>query len=751
MFLSLMTADAAASHGHEFSPTARRCSPGPGNPGGSTSPIARNPFSVLSTSSTAARQQPQQQQHQHQHRRDSQEEEEEEGEKEQQQQQQQQQQHRALLPPRQSRQPQPVRLQSRPPSIDRPPFPRTGRSGKTIMFAEPAVQVTEIPQPPPLPTGAAATTTTKPPPPPPPPPEPRPPRPKTVYNLAHPPPSNASRHPKRRLRPRVLLQLQKVSESSRPRPAVEVLPCAIFAPKLCKKISRICKKSKDRLGPDDLVVLKAPEYGSPEDEDGSDDEGLDSRDVVGVICCSSKKEDGKPAGKTEIFMEDGSMWEASSMPNGGYEFVSTDEHGLKLTARWIPKSTANKRGRSSAAPNRNSPVPTAGSDPKFSFSTISPNARRHPIIASMSRTNISVCDNYALPSKSLPSTPDPNSAPAEFTPTPTSPITSGLPLDGAVITTEPHLQRLILTTGLWVYFHEGWSPAFRYSRAVLPPLGSHSAHSRMGGWSRATSMPIGAGRTPSISTSSRSTTPDGGDRESRRGSGTFPRRMFRSGTSILTRGSSTSNTAGMWSPSLSPSSPVSRPGLTATHTNNRWSTSGASAVAHVVQSEGRQRRSNSLGYPGPSASAVMTHATANAARATSDPKPVPPQVDERDYTKELGQAEEHEVEADAHDETDTETEMEVVATPPAHEQRLAVNMIPERRVPPRPQHAQSAYFPSQNETAVKDVRQVKDDMAVGLGGTGSVVGDDAGEAGIQTVGRKRFGKIRRMLGVFRRD
>jgi hypothetical protein len=69
-------------------------------------------------------------------------------------------------------------------------------------------------------------------------------------------------------------------------------------------------------------VLRAEDYYSEEPE-----EDQEARDVVALIC-KGRKEDGVASGKAKICMVDGGEWEAYPSVNGGYEFFTTDEHGL---------------------------------------------------------------------------------------------------------------------------------------------------------------------------------------------------------------------------------------------------------------------------------------------------------------------------------------------------------------------------------------------------------------------------------------
>lgn len=275
----------------------------------------------------------------------------------------------------------------------------------------------------------------------------RPSRPKTNYALAHPPPRVGPLH----LRPKVLLQLHQSSANSRPRPAYEALPSTTFAPRLKRKFHRVFKH-RERLGPDDVVVVKAGDYGGAEDDSDSDDD-LESREVIGVVCFNTRED------QTEICMDDDTVWVATPMQNGGYELVSTDQHGLQSKARWVLKSQGSRRRSANIPPAADASLGNSADDRKFTFSTISPDRRRHPVIASMTRAGLDVWDQYSIPSQ--PSVATPLSPTFSDSASQTLPdISESQPL----MTTDDELRKLILVSGIWVAFREQWSSVFRYGR-----------------------------------------------------------------------------------------------------------------------------------------------------------------------------------------------------------------------------------------------------------------------------------------------
>lgn len=293
---------------------------------------------------------------------------------------------------------------------------------------------------------------------------------KTSFGIAHPPP--AIKHRQRfNIRPKVLLQLQQISDATRPVPILDVLPSVVFAPKLARKFPSVFK-GKDGLGADDLVVVTSQSYDSPSALSGkfenvSEDDSWATREIVASICQPKKREAGVDS-ITEICLNHGPLWEASSLPSGAYEFVSVDENGYRTVARWVPRPPISRRRSYNGPGNQDS---SHAEERRFTFSIINPNSRRHPVIATLNRSSIDVSDRYSIPS-TTPPTPG-KQAPAlegrhahfderDF-PQPT------------VMETDEQLRSLILVTGIFVAFREGYSPNFHYEKPVAsPPVASHS-------------------------------------------------------------------------------------------------------------------------------------------------------------------------------------------------------------------------------------------------------------------------------------
>ena len=281
----------------------------------------------------------------------------------------------------------------------------------------------------------------------------RTPRSRTSYNLARPVHTRSKLH----TRPKVLLQLHQIIVSQRPKPAFEVIPCSLLPHGTIRRLARTFNTNQ-KLGPHDLLIARAEAYDTHDDDDEkSDDDRFGPRHVIGII--SSRKCEKGFVETTEICMDLGmSRWAVTHMPNGGYEFNSTDEHGLPLKARWVLKPS-NVR-RTSSLTKGTPPSPTSSQAPdekKFTFSTMSANSRRHPIIATMTRNRMDVMDTYALPTKT--SAPTSNFASYTQSPTNESPytevdsfmdnLTAKLPIE-----TDEALRHFIIISGVWVATRE---------------------------------------------------------------------------------------------------------------------------------------------------------------------------------------------------------------------------------------------------------------------------------------------------------
>lgn len=308
---------------------------------------------------------------------------------------------------------------------------------------------------------------------------------KTSFQLAHPPP--VVKHRQRfNIRPQILLQLQQISDATRPLPAFDVVLSTVFAPKFARKFPSIFRR-KDGLGVDDLVVVNSQSYGSPYDLKGqtdsiSDEDSWDAREVVAAICQSKKKATGVDD-LTEICLNHGAVWEASPLSTGAYEFASVDERGNRIVARWVPRPRMIRRRTYNGQDSAGFPI---AEQRRFIFSIVNPDSRRHPVIATLSRSTIDISDQYPVPSamsrpQSLTSTPKQESWASE---------SSNVSFNGTesskmvMMETDERLRSLIITTGIWVAFREGFSSNFHYEKPVgstapsINPGPCHKARSR---------------------------------------------------------------------------------------------------------------------------------------------------------------------------------------------------------------------------------------------------------------------------------
>lgn len=294
----------------------------------------------------------------------------------------------------------------------------------------------------------------------------------TSFQIAHPAP--VIRHKQRlKIRPRLVLQLQQLSQSTRPTPALDVLPSVLFAPRLAQRFPRLCK-GKEGLGANDLVVVSSEVYESSpidrsEKHDNSEEESWDHREVVATIR-QLKKEEGGARGKVDISLNHGSSWEATPLLNGGYEFVAKE--GSQTVARWVPRRPS-KRRRSNTM-HSGATIPPGEEEKKFNFSIINPNTRRHPIIASITRTTIDILDSYASPSSALAS---PLRSPSSIRSSQSGYFEDVEVQPRTVTENDEQLRTLIVVTGIWLVFRENWSQNFRYNDAMSVPLLSSDANS----------------------------------------------------------------------------------------------------------------------------------------------------------------------------------------------------------------------------------------------------------------------------------
>lgn len=280
-------------------------------------------------------------------------------------------------------------------------------------------------------------------------------RPKTSYQLAH--PAAHARHRRLKLRPKLLLQLQRVSQTPRPLPLLDVLPSTVFLPPLARKFPMIFRGKKG-LGPNDLIVVTSDLYERAPGDNGdrslsSDDEGGEQREVVATIC-QLFRDDALSKGKAEICLNHGPVWEATPLANGSYEFVANTDDGIQVL-RWVLRGGRNRRV---SAP----PGFSQEDSKRFTFSVINPSTRRHPVVGTMTRNHLEVYDEY-----SIPTTPGIAGSPTSAMSVLSDFSEMDDPLDRKVLKTDNDLRMLIIITSIWVAFREGWSHNFTYDDSAL--------------------------------------------------------------------------------------------------------------------------------------------------------------------------------------------------------------------------------------------------------------------------------------------
>ena len=281
----------------------------------------------------------------------------------------------------------------------------------------------------------------------------------STFRLAQPAPTLSAKQRLLQIRPKLLLQLQRLSVDSRPVPAIDVLPSTQVVPRLIKKFPRMFR-GKGELGANDVMVVKSEAYdinhafGSEEHD--SDEDNLSGRELMAVIC-QMPKDLGGLQGKAELVLKDGTVWIATPEENGRYfQFVTTDKDGYKTTARWVKDKKLTRRSTGGLEPANQFP----NTEFKFKFSIINPNTRQHPFMATITNTTLDIPDHYTTPASAIPSSP-PDSIP----PTPGSLECKREEEQTlrSTVTIDDNLRTLIQVTGIWVALRQGLSSYFKYS------------------------------------------------------------------------------------------------------------------------------------------------------------------------------------------------------------------------------------------------------------------------------------------------
>lgn len=284
--------------------------------------------------------------------------------------------------------------------------------------------------------------------------------PKTTLRFAHPAPPTRPLAKHGLLRPKILLQLQQRRESGFHRPLYDVLPANRFAPrtKIAQKLHRL-QRRKDGREADDLVVINAEDY-SVSDTNSEEIEIADSRALVGVI---SPTFSATVATTVAEFTLENTIWCIKAGLNGA-SYTLESQCDTPQIARWyIPKRKRNSVIVGGSA------APAAQEGRKFYFTTILPDSKQHPIIASMTEVSLEVNDSYTVTSRE------------------------------EEIVTDESTRKLIIISAAWVFFMEGWSNNYR----IKPKNNSCSKPPH----ARANSLPVEPTRRRSIFTQSPSRSP----------------------------------------------------------------------------------------------------------------------------------------------------------------------------------------------------------------------------------------------------
>ncbi|KAI0864397.1 hypothetical protein F4860DRAFT_405064 [Xylaria cubensis] len=267
----------------------------------------------------------------------------------------------------------------------------------------------------------------------------------STYMLAHPPPRLRTKQKIIHVRPNLVLQIQEVTPGLRPRPTIDVYPSFagagnIMAP-LRGRIPRIAGIKRELSG-QDIMLVRSEDYASQASgsESDGDEDSIIARDLLAVLS-PSKTED-----KAEIVMAEGMVWVASTRSFGNsysYEFTSVNPNGTTVTARWVRKQVI-----SSSLPvtptslNPSNSTKPQFSDTKFTFSFIDRSCRRHPVLAILTSTSLTINETYATVPQNSPSD-DQGQTEKRIQPV------------------EEWQKSFISVSAIWVALRHGWAPDFR--------------------------------------------------------------------------------------------------------------------------------------------------------------------------------------------------------------------------------------------------------------------------------------------------
>ncbi|CAK7211170.1 hypothetical protein SCUCBS95973_001042 [Sporothrix curviconia] len=225
----------------------------------------------------------------------------------------------------------------------------------------------------------------------------RTPRKSTTFLFAHPAPKLSTRkHLLKRIRPTLLMQMQQLSPDRRPLPVIDVYPSSLIAgnvaaPRFSKRFPRLFGINGE-LGLHDTILVQSEDYDSQMlgSESEGDDDVFEHRALLAVLSPLRRGD------QSEIALEDGSVWTTTPLPTGSFDFVRIDQHGVKTTARWVRRAITKPAAMSPGLDDSTAPA----TECKFTFSIIDPQSRRHPILATLTRSTLEILDRYTTVSSS---------------------------------------------------------------------------------------------------------------------------------------------------------------------------------------------------------------------------------------------------------------------------------------------------------------------------------------------------------------
>lgn len=209
---------------------------------------------------------------------------------------------------------------------------------------------------------------------------------KSLYQLAR--PARHAHHPFHRMRPRLLMQLQQISQMGRPIPLLDVFPSTTFMPFLTRGLALYFRRWRG-LSPEDVIIVQntlCESRTSILDKKHSitQHEDRKNHDMVANICQPLHKS-VLPQTRTKIYLSLSSPCEAFCLANGSYEFLQQGKNGIQ-TMRWALRHRTSRHMSNS---------PHLGDASRlFTFSIIDPGTRRHAVLATMTRDWMEVSAFY---------------------------------------------------------------------------------------------------------------------------------------------------------------------------------------------------------------------------------------------------------------------------------------------------------------------------------------------------------------------